>query len=186
MIYPIHVYGSPVLRKVAEEIDENYPDLQTIIQDMWRSMEISDGVGLAAPQIGLSIRLFVIDTEPMSDDDESLKNFRKVFINAKIVEESGDAWSYNEGCLSVPTIREDVVRKSTIRIQYYDENFNFFDEVFDGIKARVIQHEYDHLQGKLLIDHVSPLKKRLLKRKLNDISKGNVEVNYKIVSPLKK
>ncbi|HBF89427.1 MAG TPA: peptide deformylase [Bacteroidales bacterium] len=184
MIYPIHVFGSPVLRKVAEEIGKDYPNLQTIIGNMWPTMEKSDGVGLAAPQIGLSIRLFVIDTEVMSEDDESLKNFRKVFINAKIIEESGDSWLYNEGCLSVPTIREDVLRKPTIRIQYYDENFNFYDEVYDGVKARVIQHEYDHIEGKLLVDRVSPLKRRLLKRKLTDISKGIVEVNYKIVSPL--
>lgn len=184
MIYPIHVYGSPVLRKVAEEIDKDYPELNTIIENMWPTMEKSDGVGLAAPQIGLAIRLFIIDTEAMSEDDESLKNFRKVFINAKIVEEEGEPWLYNEGCLSVPTIREDVSRKPKIRIQYYDENFNYYDEEYDGIKARVIQHEYDHIEGKLLVDRLSPLKRRLLKRKLMDISKGNVSVNYRIVSPL--
>jgi peptide deformylase len=180
MVYPVYVYGNPILRKIAKEINEDYPNLAEFIENMFETMEKSDGIGLAAPQVGESIRLFVINGAPLADDDESLKDFRKVFINAKIVERYGDDKTYNEGCLSLPGIREDVVRKSTIRIRYYDEDFNLYDEIFDGIKARIIQHEYDHIEGKLLIDHLVPLKKRLLKRKLSDISKGIVEVSYKI------
>ncbi len=184
MIYPVHVYGMPVLRKKAKEIDEDYEGLRQMIDDMFETMHYSDGVGLAAPQIGLSIRLIVIDAAPLEDEeDPSLQDFKKVFINPEIIEEEGEEWIFNEGCLSVPTIREDVLRKPRIRIQYYDENFNFLDERYDGAKARIIQHECDHLNGVLFTDRVSPLKKRLLKSKLEAISKGKVDITYKIIHP---
>jgi peptide deformylase len=179
MVYPIVVYGSPILRKIAKEIDKDYPKLTEIISDMFETMTVSDGVGLAAPQIGKSIRLIVIDASELADEDESLEGFKKVFINPKIVAETGDNWPFTEGCLSLPNIREEINRLGTIRIQYYDENFNFTDETHDGIKARIIQHEYDHLQGILLIDHVSPLRRKLLKSKLNDIAKGKSDAKYK-------
>lgn len=180
MVFPVYVYGQPVLRKVASDIDKDFPKLGQFIENMFETMEKADGIGLAAPQVGEAIRLFVIDGEPMSEDDESLKGFRKVFINAKIISREGEDVIFNEGCLSLPGVREDVTRKSTIRMTYYDETFSFHDEVFDGMRARIIQHEYDHIEGILLIDHLNPLKKRLLKRKLTDISKGIVEVAYKI------
>lgn len=180
MIYPVYVYGQPVLRKVAKDVDKNYANFQQFIADMFETMEKSDGVGLAAPQIGESIRVFVIDGSAFAEDDETMKDFRKAFVNAKIVEKSGEEITFNEGCLSLPSIREDVTRPSTVRIQYYDENFNFFDEVYDGLKARIIQHEYDHIEGKLFIDLLSPLRKRILKRKLNQIAKGEVDTSYKI------
>jgi peptide deformylase len=180
MIYPIYVYGQPVLRKVAKEIDKDYPNLQEFVANMFETMYKTDGVGLAAPQVGESIRLFVIDGSAFAEDDETMKDFRKAFINAKIIEYSGEDSVFNEGCLSLPTLREDVTRQSTIHITYYDENFVFHDEVFEGMKARIIQHEYDHTEGKMFIDHLSPLRKRIIKRKLNDISKGNIEVAYKI------
>lgn len=180
MVYPIVVYGSPILRKVSEEISKDYKGLQNLVADMFETMEVSDGVGLAAPQIGKSIRLFVIDASPFAEDDPSLEGFRKAFINPKIVEETGEKWGYVEGCLSLPEIREEIERPSIIKIKYYDENFNYFEETYDGVKARIIQHEYDHLEGVLLIDRVSPLKKKLLKGKLNNITKGNVKAAYKI------
>ncbi|MCX7986536.1 MAG: peptide deformylase [Bacteroidales bacterium] len=180
MIYPIYVYGQPVLREVAKEIEPDYPNLQQLIADMFDTMKASDGIGLAAPQIGLSIRLFVIDASPMADEDPQLNDFRKVFINAEIIETWGDEVIYNEGCLSLPGIREDIKRHSNIRIRYVDENFIPHEEVYDGFRARVIQHEYDHIEGILLIDRIAPLRKKLLKRKLTDISKGLVEANYKI------
>jgi len=183
MVYPIFVYGSPVLRKVANEIDKNYPKLNEFIENMFETMQKSDGIGLAAPQIGESIRLFVINGAPWAEDDESLRYFKKTFINAKIYERSGDDNIYNEGCLSLPGIREEITRKSKIKISYYDENFELHDEEFDGLKARVIQHEYDHIDGILLIDHLPPLKRKLLKRRLTDISKGIVDVSYKIKAP---
>jgi peptide deformylase len=183
MVYPIFVYGSPVLRKVAKEIDKNYPKLNEFIENMFETMQKSDGIGLAAPQIGESIRLFVINGAPWAEDDESLRYFKKTFINAKIYERSGDDNVYNEGCLSLPGIREEITRKSKIKISYYDENFELHDEEFDGLKARVIQHEYDHIDGILLIDHIPPLKRKLLKRRLTDISKGIVDVSYKIKAP---
>ncbi|MBN1597088.1 MAG: peptide deformylase [Bacteroidales bacterium] len=181
MIYPIVVYGSPLLRKVAKEIDPDYPDLNQLVEDMFETMCVSDGVGLAAPQIGKSIRIFIIDATPMAEDDPSLEGFKRVFINPKIVEEKGDVWTFTEGCLSLPNIREDVDRQSEIRIQYVDEDFKPHDEQFDGIKARVIQHEYDHLNGVLFVDKVAPLRKKLLKSKLNDIAKGKSEANYKTI-----
>lgn len=180
MIYPIVVYGSPILRKKAEEIDKKYPDLQKLIEDMYETMHVSDGVGLAAPQIGKSIRLFVVDADPMKEDDPELAGFKKVFINPQITDETGNEWPFNEGCLSLPKLREEVIRKEKISIKYYDESFVFKDEVYDGIKARIIQHEYDHLDGILFIDRVKPLKKKLLKGKLNDIAKGKVDAGYRI------
>ncbi len=180
MIYPIYVYGQPVLRKVAQEITPDYPDLKELIADMFETMKYSDGIGLAAPQIGKSIRLIVIDAEPLADDDPSMKDFRKVIINPKIIEETGEEVIYNEGCLSLPGIREDVTRKSIIRVRYVDENFEPKEETYDGFRARIIQHEYDHLEGILFIDRLGPLKKRLLKGKLNDITRGQVECKYRI------
>jgi len=179
MIYPVVLYGSPVLRKLAVEIDNDFPDFDKFINDMFETMYISDGVGLAAPQVGKAIRVFVIDGTALAEEDPSLVGFKKAFINAKIIEENGEKWGYIEGCLSLPSIREEVKRLGTIRIQYYDEKFEYHDEVYDGVKARIIQHEYDHLQGILLIDHVNPLKRKLLKGKLNDIMKGNTNVAYK-------
>jgi peptide deformylase len=183
MVYPIFLYGSPVLRKVAKEIDKNYPKLREFIDNMFETMQKSEGIGLAAPQVGESIRLFVINGTALAEDDEKMKDFKKVFINAKITERSGDDVDYNEGCLSLPGIREEITRKSHIRITYYDENFEFHDEEYDGLRARVIQHEYDHTDGILLIDHIPSLKRKLLRRKLTDISKGIVEVGYKIKAP---
>jgi peptide deformylase len=179
MIYPIVVYGSPILRKISYKIDKDFPDLNQFIEDMFETMYVSDGLGLAAPQVGKSIRLFVIDGAALAEDDPSMLGFKKVFINPHIVEETGDYWAYIEGCLSLPHIREEIKRPGTVRIQYYDANFNFFDETYNGIKARVIQHEYDHLEGKLLIDRVSPLRRKLLKGKLNDIMKGITKADYK-------
>jgi len=183
MIYPIYVYGTPVLRKVAEDITPDYPNLKEFIEDMWETMYFSDGLGLAAPQVGKSIRLFVIDGSPMEEDEPKLKDFKKVFINAKITERVEEEILYNEGCLSIPLLREDVDRPIKIRMEYYDENFNFHDEWFDGMAARVIQHEYDHLEGILFVDRLAPLKKRLLKGKLNSIMKGKFKVDYKVKLP---
>lgn len=180
MILPITIYGMPVLRKEAVEIDSNYANLSELIANMFETMRKADGVGLAAPQVNLSIRLFVIDTTPMADDENpELENFYGAFINPKIIEFSEDMFLYNEGCLSVPGVREDVKRPESIRIQYYDADFVFHDEVFTGIKARVIQHEYDHLDGFLFTDRVSPIKKQLLKAKLTRIVKGKFSCNYK-------
>lgn len=183
MIYPIVIYGSPVLRKIAQEIDKDYPSLDKFMSDMWDTMYHSDGVGLAAPQVGKSIRLFVIDGSPFEEDEPKLKDFKKVFINAKIIERSTDKFSFNEGCLSIPLLREDVIRPTKIRIEYYDENFNFHDEWFDGLIARVIQHEYDHLEGILFTDKLAPIKKRLIKGKLQAITKGKFKVDYKVRLP---
>lgn len=183
MIYPIVIYGSPVLRKVAQEIDQNYPDLEEFIKNMWETMYVSDGVGLAAPQVGKSVRLFVIDASPFEEDEPSLKDFKKTFINAKIVETVEEEVIANEGCLSIPLLREDVSRPIKIRLQYQDENFNDHDEWFEGMSARIIQHEYDHTEGILFTDKVAPIKKRLIKSKLNAISKGKFSVNYKVKLP---
>jgi peptide deformylase len=178
MVYPVMLYGSPVLRKVSKEIDKNFSGLKTLVEDMFDTMYKADGMGLAAPQIGKSLRLFILDASPLKESDPSLEGFKKVFVNPSIVEEDGEELSFNEGCLSIPLIREDVLRKSRIRIQYFDENWNYHDDIFDGVKARIIQHEYDHLNGILFTDKVSPLKKKLLKSKLIEISRGKVEVNY--------
>ncbi len=196
MVLPIVAYGDPVLRKVGEEIDKDYPGLQDLLSNMFETMHKALGVGLAAPQVGRAIRLFIVETRPFShkeEDDEDdeftpeerakLAAFKKVFINPTIVDEEGDEWAFNEGCLSIPKIREDVLRKPNLRIQYYDEHFKFFDETYDGLIARVIQHEYDHIEGKLFTDKISPLRRRLIQGKLKDISKGKVKVSYKMRFP---
>jgi peptide deformylase len=180
MILPIVAYGHPVLQKKAEPLSANYPNLKQLINDMFDTMYKAQGVGLAAPQIDKSIRLFIVDASPFAEENPELKNFVQVFINPIIVEESGKEWEFNEGCLSIPGIREDVKRKERIVIQYQDENFETWEEEFDGIAARIIQHEYDHIEGKLFIERLSPLKKRLLKKRLNEIAKGAIEVNYKM------
>ena len=184
MILPVTAYGHPVLKKVAKDIEKEYPNLNKLIEDMFETMYSSKGVGLAAPQVDVSIRLIVIDATPYSEDHPETKNFKKVMINPHIISENGDDWIFNEGCLSIPDIREDVVRKSKIKIQYRDENFNQFEEDYDGILARIIQHEYDHLEGILFVERLTPLKKMLLKRKLSDISKGNIKVDYRMKFPL--
>ncbi len=191
MIYPIYVYGTTVLRKKAREIDQNYPELAKLIGDMFETMKFSEGVGLAAPQIGLSIRLFVVDAtgsgpeEEGIETEEDLSDFKKVFINPTILRYSGEPWAFNEGCLSIPDLREDVNRPEKVRIQYYDEAFNYHDEEFEGVKARIIQHEYDHLEGVLFVDKINPLRKRLIAGRLNAISLGKVDTHYKIKIPNK-
>lgn len=185
MKYPITVYGDSVLRKRAEDIDKDTEGLKEIIENMWETMYYADGVGLAAPQTGMSIRMFVIDGSSGADEEPELKDFKKVFINPEIIELSGDKWVMNEGCLSLPEIREDISRPETVRIKYFDENFEEHDEEFSGFVGRVIQHEYDHLEGILFIDYLSPLRKRLLKSKLNDIARGNIQPHYKIKIPVK-
>jgi len=180
MIYPIVVYGSPVLRQIAKEIDSAYPNLPELLNDMFETMYKADGMGLAAPQIGKSIRIFVIDATPLEEDDPSMKDFKRAFINPKIQELNGEMEVMNEGCLSLPKLREDVNRHNKVKIRYYDENWKLFEEEYEGLKARVIQHEYDHIEGTLFIDRISPLRKKLLKGKLNDISKCKVDVSYKI------
>ena len=190
MILPIVAYGSPVLRKIATEIDAEYPNFDELLENMWETMYHANGVGLAAPQIGLSKRLFLVDTSPFADDEELsaeeqkiLSNFKKAFINAKMVEETGKEWSFNEGCLSIPDIREDIIRKDTITISYLDTDFKPHTETYDGLLARVIQHEYDHIEGILFTDKLSSLKKRLLKGRLNNISKGKISVDYRMLFP---
>lgn len=187
MIYPIIAYGDSVLRKVAQSIDKNYPNLQQLIADMLETMHNAEGIGLAAPQIGLPIRLFVIDGSGLEEDDDSnLRTFKKTFINAQIIEEFGNEWAFEEGCLSIPSIREDVSRHESLKIRYLDENFNAQEETYAGMQARVIQHEYDHIEGVLFTDHLSSFKKRLIKNKLQNISKGDVKANYRMKFPLKK
>lgn len=188
MIQSIVAYGNAVLNKKAEEISSDYPNLSNIISDMFETMDASKGVGLAAPQVGLSIRLFIVDASPFAEDEDVkdakqkkyLKNFKKVFINPEILEYSEEEWAFEEGCLSIPTIREDVYRPEKIKMRYFDEKFKLHEEYFDDIPARIIQHEYDHIEGILFVDHLSGLKKKFLKKKLNDISIGNVKVNYKM------
>jgi peptide deformylase len=191
MNLPIVAYGSPVLRKISVDIDANYPQLDKLIADMWETMYNSNGVGLAAPQINRDIRLFVIDSEQIfanqEDDEKGLypdePGFKGVFLNAHIVELTGDKWSYNEGCLSIPKVREDVQRQSSVTIRFCDEKFVEQTRTFIGLTARIILHEYDHIDGKLFIDHISPLKRTLLRRKLDDISKGKVKVDYRMSFP---
>ncbi|HLN22294.1 MAG TPA: peptide deformylase [Bacteroidales bacterium] len=183
MIYPILVIGHPLLRKVAVDIDKDYPALDQFISDMFETMYYSDGLGLAAPQVGKSIRIFVIDGQPLAEDEPDMAGFKKVFINAHITERSADLVPMSEGCLSIPNLREEVVRESRIRINYYDEKWEYHDEVYEGYKARVIQHEYDHLDGILFTDKLSPIRKRLLKSKLVAIGKGNFEVDYRTILP---
>lgn len=185
MKYPVTVYGDTLLRKKAKEIKSDDPKLKEIIENMWETMYYSDGVGLAAPQVGLSIRLFVIDASSGADEEPELEGFKKVFINPEIVEISGEDWVMNEGCLSLPEIREDVTRKNEVRIKYFDENFVEHDEVYKGFAGRVIQHEYDHLEGILFIDYLAPLRKRLLKSKLIAIATGKVRPHYRIKVPIK-
>lgn len=190
MILPIVAYGSPILRKVAKDIDKDFPALEKLIADMWETMYASNGVGLAAPQINKDIRLFIMDSEQifanMDEKEREEENYpdapgtKQVFINAHIVEELGDDWKYNEGCLSIPKIREDISRAEEVTIHFLDENFQEHEKTFNGITARIILHEYDHIDGKLFIDHISPLKRKLLKRKLDDISKGNIKVDYRM------
>ena len=186
MILPVVAYGDPVLKKKATEVDKDDPDLKELIDDMFDTMHNAQGVGLAAPQIGLSKRLFIVDATPFKEEDKKLDGFKKVFINPVIIEETGKEWVFNEGCLSFPTIREDIWRKPEIIIKYYDENFNILQEKYHGIAARIIQHEYDHIEGIVLIDRITPLKRRILKSKLNSISKGVVDAGYKMKLPGKK
>ena len=190
MILPIVAYGDAVLRKKGEPITKDYPKLDELIENMFETMYGASGIGLAAPQIGLPIRLFLVDATPFAEDEEmtpeeqeQFKDFRKVFINAQILEEEGDEWVFNEGCLSIPDIREDVFRKPVIKIQYQDENFETHVDTFDGIIARIIQHEYDHIEGILFTDKLSLLKKRLIKGKLSNISKGKISVDYRMRFP---
>lgn len=194
MILPIVAYGDPVLKKEGEEIEQDFPDLKKLIEDMYETMYAASGVGLAAPQIGKSIRLFIVDGSPFAEDEEDeedpkakgMENFKKVFINPIIEEETGEEWGFHEGCLSIPAIREEVFRKEKLTISYYDENWNLKEETYDGYAARIIQHEYDHVDGILFTDHLSPLKKRLLNKKLSNISKGDIDVAYKMKFPAKK
>ena len=184
MKYPIIAYGDPVLRRKATAIDpQEYPHIKQVIDDMYETMYGARGVGLAAPQVGLSMRLFVIDASVFADEEPDLKDFKKVFINATILEETGEEWPFNEGCLSIPDIREDVYRKPTVKLSYYDEDWKHHEATFSGLAARVIQHEYDHIEGKLFTDKLSPLRKRLIEKRLNDISKGIVDVEYKMKFP---
>lgn len=187
MILPIYGYGEPVLRKVGEDITPEYPNLKETIANMYETMYYAHGVGLAAPQVGLPIRLFIVDTEPFSDSDDVskeeaalMKDFKKTFINAKIIKEEGDIWGFNEGCLSIPDVREDVFRHDKITIEYMDEDFNKKTEVYDGLIARVIQHEYDHIEGILFTDHLSILKKKLIGKKLQNIMDGKARPDYKM------
>lgn len=196
MVLPIYAYGSPVLRQECEEIEEG-TDISELLENMFETMYDSQGVGLAAPQIGKALRLFIVDAAPFAEEEEPkdeeeaknleiLKNFKKVFVNPIIEEEEGKEWVFSEGCLSIPNIREDVTRKSVITVSYFDENWEFKEEKFAGIAARIIQHEYDHIEGVLFTDYLNPLKKRLLKRRLEDIAKGKVKVNYRMNFPIKK
>lgn len=192
MILPIVVYGDPVLRKVGDDIDKDYPGLDQLIKDMFETMYNANGVGLAAPQVGKAIRLFIVDTSPFAESDEDdeddeftpeqkkqLEKFKKVFINARILSEEGKEWPFSEGCLSIPKIRENVDRKPEIEIEYYDENFKKHVEKYDGVIARVIQHEYDHIEGKLFTDRISPFKRKMISGKLKDISVGKITADYK-------
>lgn len=193
MILPIVAYGSPILKKEGVEIEEDFEDLGELIESMFETMYAANGVGLAAPQIDKSIRLFIVDASPFAEEAEEgeepdpkaegLEGFKKVFINPIIEEEEGEEWAFAEGCLSIPNIREEVMRKPKIKISYFDENWEFHEDEFEGYAARIIQHEYDHVDGILFTDHLSPLKKRLLKKKLTNISKGDVDVKYKMKFP---
>lgn len=181
MILPIVAYGHPMLKKVAVDIAPDYPEIKEFIDSMWETMYACDGLGLAAPQVNRSIRVFVIDVTPHVDELPDGVSLKRVFINPHILEEEGEEWAFNEGCLSVPDIHEDVMRKPNIRMKYQDEQFVEHDEHFDGVLARVIQHEYDHLEGILFVDKLSPLRKILLKRKLNDMIHGKINVKYRMI-----
>lgn len=184
MLLPIYAYGQPVLKKVAAAVGPDHPDLQELIANMWETMYHAEGVGLAAPQVGHAIRVFVIDTLQIDEDEEEKemkgKGFKKVFINAQKVEESGNPWTYEEGCLSIPRIRGDVERPDTIRLRYMDEHFVEYEDTFTGVNARVVQHEYDHIDGILFTEKLKPLKKRLIQRKLDDIRVGKIKTDYKM------
>jgi len=184
MVYPIIMYGDPVLRKKAKDIEKG-SDITELVRDMNETMNAAHGIGLAAPQIGKSVRLFVVDGTSVEDEPE-LANFKKTFVNPEIIAQDGEEWAFEEGCLSIPTIREEIFRKEKVRIRYFDENWIPHEEEYSGMKARIIQHEYDHIEGKLFIDYLTPLKKRMLKGKLGNISKGDVETEYRILAPLRK
>ncbi|MDN3493424.1 peptide deformylase [Winogradskyella bathintestinalis] len=191
MILPIVAYGDAVLKRKAKAIDKDYPKLDELINNMYETMYGAYGVGLAAPQIGLAIRMFMVDTSPFAEDEalseterKQLQNFKKTFINAEILEEAGDEWAFNEGCLSIPDVREDVFRQPKIKIQYQDENFETHVDEYDGLIARVIQHEYDHIEGVLFTDKLSSFKKRLIKGRLTNISKGKIKIDYRMRFPL--
>ncbi|MBK0381346.1 peptide deformylase [Pedobacter sp. SD-b] len=186
MKLPIVAYGDPVLKKKALDIDEDYAELEALIGNMFETMYAANGVGLAAPQVGLPIRLFIVDASPFAEDQPDLKEFKKVFINANIIDEDGKKWEFNEGCLSIPDIRENVTRHENVLINYYDEHWVNHEEKFNGLAARVIQHEYDHIEGKLFTDRINPLRKTMLKGKLDAISKGTITVDYKMKFPLAK
>lgn len=194
MILPIRAYGDPVLKKVAQDIEPGHPGLEQLIADMFETMYAANGVGLAAPQVGHSLRLFIVDASPFAEDEEGnvepehkhLVGFKKVFINPYIVEEEGEEWGFEEGCLSIPNLREEVFRKPRIVLQYQDEQFKEHEEEFDGFAARVIQHEHDHLDGVLFTDHLNPLRKRLIQGKLRDITRGKTDVRYKMRFPVLK
>lgn len=183
MILPIVAFGDPVLRKKGSDITEDYDGLSDLIDNMWETMYGAEGVGLAAPQIGKDIRLFLVDASPFEEEEPELKDFKKVFINAEILEEEGEEWQFKEGCLSIPGIRENVKRQENIKIKYLDENFKEHIDEYSGLAARVIQHEYDHIDGILFTDKINPLKKQMIKRKLTDISKGNVKAGYRMRFP---
>lgn len=185
MILPVYVYGDPVLRKVAEPIGPDYPNLKEVLENLWETMYHADGVGLAAPQVGLSIRVFVIDASAGAEEEPALKDFKKTFINPVLLQRGGEPWVMEEGCLSLPEIREDVSRPEMVKIRYQDENFQEFEEEYNGFVARVIQHEYDHLEGVLFIDFLSSLRRKLLRGRLANISLGKVQPHYKIKVPRK-
>jgi peptide deformylase len=180
MVLSIYAYGHPVLKKMGIEINKDYPQLGELIDNMWETMYNAKGVGLAAPQIGLAIRLFIVDTVQIQKEGEEDKGIKKIFINPTIVLEEGNLWPYEEGCLSIPNINGDVERLEKVTINYFDENFNEFNEIYEGMATRVIQHEYDHIEGKLFIEKLSPLKKKLISRKLENIKKGNVSASYRL------
>jgi peptide deformylase len=184
MIYPIVMYGDPVLRQRAKNVEVK-TDVGQLVGDMFETLGAANGIGLAAPQIGKSVRIFIVDGTGL-EDEPGMADFKKVFINPEMLDEAGNPWEFEEGCLSIPNIREKVARKGQLRIRYYDENWNLLEEEYDGMKARIIQHEYDHIEGKMFIDYLTPLKKRLLKGKLADISKGKVETEYRITAPLRR
>ncbi len=184
MIYSILAYGNPILKKQALEIDQDGIDVKELAENMFETMHTAQGVGLAAPQIGKSLRMFIADAAPL--EDEEIGDWKQVFVNPEILEEQGDDWAFEEGCLSIPTIREDVMRPEKLKIRYYDENWVEHTQEYDGMKARIIQHEYDHIDGILFTDHLTAFKKRLLKSKLTNISKGIVKVDYRMSFPAKR
>ena len=180
MVLPIYAYGQPVLKKMGKDVEKDFPELNVLIADMWETMYNAHGVGLAAPQIGKSLRIFVVDTIQVLDEESDETGIKKVFINAEMVEETGEEWDYEEGCLSIPGVRGDVTRQDTIRLKYYNEKFEEIEEEFTGINARVIQHEYDHIDGKIFTDKLKPIKKRMVQRKLDSIRKGKVDIDYRM------